>query len=230
MCRMLPNPHHPRVLTQGSRLMHGSRGNSHSPSRKNQPQARDAKEDHGSNKRWLTYNHTSKPTPQSIRERNITVTSYYNQTAIDEACQQNSIRLTPSTIMYTGPLKDGSHIMKSAKYLRRCFLALVLGMTMTKLVNLSSLFFFLAGSFQFVSLTGLRGSVICLLLSAVTPPFWPFTSSTFALSTFSTTFQKSSQLRTRRGTVIYCANFWMITKMSSKTWLQGSKSPANTSR
>ena len=123
MCRMLPNPHHhPRVLTQGSRLMHGSRGNSHSPSRKNQRQ-KEAKEDyHGSNKRWLTYNHTSKPTPQSIRERNITVTSYYNQTAIDEACQQNSIRLTPSTIMYTGPLKDGSHIMKSAKYLRRsCF-------------------------------------------------------------------------------------------------------------
>ena len=123
MCRMLPNPHHhPRVLTQGSRLMHGSRGNSHSPSRKNQRQAREAKEEHGSNKRWLTYNHTSKPTPQSIRERNITVTSYYNQTAIDEACQQNSIRLTPSTIMYTGPLKDGSHIMKSAKYLRRSFL------------------------------------------------------------------------------------------------------------
>ena len=137
MCRMLPNPHQKRVLTQGSRLMHGSRGNSHSPSRKNQRQ-KEAKEDyHGSNKRWLTYNHTSKPTPQSIRERNITVTSYYNQTAIDEACQQNSIRLTPSTIMYTGPLKDGSHIMKSAKYLRRCFLALVLILGMTcKLVLL----------------------------------------------------------------------------------------------
>merc|ERR1712029_1337187 len=55
-----------------------------------------------------------------IRERNITVSSYHGQTAIDEACQQNSIRLTPSTIMYTGS-QDGSHIMKSAKYLRREF-------------------------------------------------------------------------------------------------------------
>jgi len=70
-------------------------------------------------KRWLTYNHTSKPTPESVRERNQTVSSYYNQTAIDEACQQNSVKLAPSTIMYTSRSKDGSHIMKSAQYLRR---------------------------------------------------------------------------------------------------------------
>ena len=120
MCRLLPNPQ-VRVLTPGSRLIHGSRGNSQSPSRKNQPSKAERRDqEHGSNKRWLTYNHTSKPTPQSIRERNITVSSYYNQTAIDEACQQNSIRLTPSTIMYTGS-QDGSHIMKSAKYLRRYY-------------------------------------------------------------------------------------------------------------
>lgn len=115
MCRLQV-----RVLTPGNRLIH-NRGNSQSPSRKNPPSKTkgQAKEEyHGNNKRWLTYNHTSKPTPQSIRERNITVSSYYNQTAIDEACQQNSIRLTPSTIMYTGS-QDGSHIMKSAKYLRR---------------------------------------------------------------------------------------------------------------
>ena len=70
-------------------------------------------------KRWLTYNHTSKPTPESVRERNQTVSSYYNQTAIDEACQQNSVKLAPSTIMYTSRSKDGSHILKSAQYLRR---------------------------------------------------------------------------------------------------------------
>lgn len=71
------------------------------------------------NKRWLTYNHTSKPTPESVRERNATVSSYYNQTAIDEASQKNSVRLTPSTIMYAGRSTDGSHIMKSAEYLRK---------------------------------------------------------------------------------------------------------------
>ena len=68
-------------------------------------------------KRWLTYNHTTKL--ESSRERNQTVTSYYNQTAIDEACQQNSVRLTPSTIMYSGRSTDGTHAMKSAKYLHR---------------------------------------------------------------------------------------------------------------
>lgn len=71
------------------------------------------------NKGWLTYNHTSKPTPESVRERNATVSSYYNQTAIDEASQKNSVRLTPSTIMYAGRSTDGSHIMKSAEYLRK---------------------------------------------------------------------------------------------------------------
>ena len=56
------------------------------------------------NKRWLTYNHNSNGSinPNSKRERNQTVSSYYNQTAIHEASRQNSIRLTPATIMYTG--------------------------------------------------------------------------------------------------------------------------------
>ena len=58
----------------------------------------------GTNKNWLTYNHTRniQHTPQSMRERNHTVSSYYNQTAIDDKARQNSIRLTPATIMYTG--------------------------------------------------------------------------------------------------------------------------------
>jgi hypothetical protein len=42
-----------------------------------------------SGKRWLHYNVTSsKPTPANIRERNIAVTSYYNQTAIDSAVEK----------------------------------------------------------------------------------------------------------------------------------------------
>jgi [3-methyl-2-oxobutanoate dehydrogenase (acetyl-transferring)] kinase len=65
----------------------------------------------------LTYNHTSKQ--DNNRERNQTVASYYNQTAIDDACQQNSVRLTPATIMYTGRSPDGHHIMRSAQYLHR---------------------------------------------------------------------------------------------------------------
>ena len=42
----------------------------------------------GNGKRWLHYNQTSKPTAASIRERNITVTSYYNQTAIDRSAEK----------------------------------------------------------------------------------------------------------------------------------------------
>jgi hypothetical protein len=42
----------------------------------------------GGGKRWLHYNITSKPTPANIRERNIAVTSYYNQTAIDHAIEK----------------------------------------------------------------------------------------------------------------------------------------------
>jgi len=71
-------------------------------------------------KRWLTYNHNSKNASQNdIRERNRTVTSYYNQTAIDDVARQNSVRLTPATIMYAGKSPDGKHVMKSAQYLHR---------------------------------------------------------------------------------------------------------------
>ena len=77
-------------------------------------------EDSKDHKRWLTYNGHNHTTSkhESSRERNQTVTSYYNQTAIDEASRQNSVRLTPSTIMYSGrSLED--YIMKSAQYLHR---------------------------------------------------------------------------------------------------------------
>ena len=43
--------------------------------------------------RWLHYNVTSKPTPANVRERNIAVTSYYNQTAIDSAIEKVGFQL-----------------------------------------------------------------------------------------------------------------------------------------
>ena len=56
-----------------------------------------------------------------IRERNRTVSSYYNQEAIDKAAAKPSVRLTPATIMYSGA--DGhlnKHFtMRSVQYLHR---------------------------------------------------------------------------------------------------------------
>ncbi|ODM93132.1 [3-methyl-2-oxobutanoate dehydrogenase [lipoamide]] kinase, mitochondrial [Orchesella cincta] len=55
----------------------------------------------------------------STRERNQTVISYYNQSAIDSAAAKPSVRLTPATIMYTGRSTDSSHALKSAQYLQK---------------------------------------------------------------------------------------------------------------
>jgi len=60
-----------------------------------------------------------KPTPASIRERNITVTSYYNQQAIDRAAAKPSVRLTPATIMYADNNSSNIGIMRSAQYLHQ---------------------------------------------------------------------------------------------------------------
>ena len=57
-----------------------------------------------SNKRWLHYD---KPTSSSsVRERNMAVTSYYNQQTIDIAAEKPSVRLTPATIMYASITAD----------------------------------------------------------------------------------------------------------------------------
>lgn len=71
-------------------------------------------------KRWLHYNQSSDSngfSAVSMRERNKTVTSYYNQTAIDRAADKNSVRLTPATIMYSGAGKSTTqnNIMVSSK-------------------------------------------------------------------------------------------------------------------
>ncbi|KAM4632179.1 branched-chain alpha-ketoacid dehydrogenase kinase [Discoglossus pictus] len=53
------------------------------------------------------------------RERSKTVTSFYNQSGIDIAAEKASVRLTPTTMLYSGRSQDGSHILKSARYLHK---------------------------------------------------------------------------------------------------------------
>ncbi|KAK1157416.1 3-methyl-2-oxobutanoate dehydrogenase [lipoamide] kinase, mitochondrial [Acipenser oxyrinchus oxyrinchus] len=52
------------------------------------------------------------------RERAKTVTSFYNQSAIDVCAEKPSVRLTPATMLYSGKSPDGSHVLSSAKYLQ----------------------------------------------------------------------------------------------------------------
>uniref|UniRef100_A0A669Q7U0 Uncharacterized protein n=1 Tax=Phasianus colchicus TaxID=9054 RepID=A0A669Q7U0_PHACC len=51
--------------------------------------------------------------PDLARERSKTVTSFYNQPAIDAAAEKPSVRLTPTTMLYSGRSQDGSHILVS---------------------------------------------------------------------------------------------------------------------
>lgn len=53
------------------------------------------------------------------RERSKTVTSFYNQSAIDAAAEKPSVRLTPTMMLYSGRSQDGSHLLKSARYLQQ---------------------------------------------------------------------------------------------------------------
>jgi len=74
-------------------------------------------------KRWLHYTPRSngeKQASPSVRERNIAVTSYYNQQSIDTASLKPSVRLTPATIMYSSITSDPHHdALRSAQYLHR---------------------------------------------------------------------------------------------------------------
>ncbi|PIO23768.1 hypothetical protein AB205_0129930 [Aquarana catesbeiana] len=45
------------------------------------------------------------------RERSKTVSSFYNQSSIDQAAEKPSVRLTPTTMLYSGRSQDGSHIL-----------------------------------------------------------------------------------------------------------------------
>uniref|UniRef100_A0A2K5LYW3 Protein-serine/threonine kinase n=1 Tax=Cercocebus atys TaxID=9531 RepID=A0A2K5LYW3_CERAT len=56
---------------------------------------------------------------EMARERSKTVTSFYNQSAIDAAAEKPSVRLTPTMMLYSGRSQDGSHLLKSARYLQQ---------------------------------------------------------------------------------------------------------------
>eukprot|EP00064_Thunnus_orientalis_P018328 superscaffoldBa00004184_g18425 len=53
------------------------------------------------------------------RERSKTVTSFYNQSAIDVSAEKASVRLTLATLLYSGKSPDGHHILSSAGYLHK---------------------------------------------------------------------------------------------------------------
>lgn len=54
---------------------------------------------------------------EMTKERSKAVSTFYNQTAIDSAAEKASVRLTPTTMLYAGKSPDGSHLLKSARYL-----------------------------------------------------------------------------------------------------------------
>ncbi|XP_041038095.1 3-methyl-2-oxobutanoate dehydrogenase [lipoamide] kinase, mitochondrial-like isoform X2 [Carcharodon carcharias] len=51
------------------------------------------------------------------KERSKAVSSFYNQSLIDSAAEKASVRLTPTTMLYAGKSPDGTHLLKSARYL-----------------------------------------------------------------------------------------------------------------
>ncbi|XP_077511805.1 branched-chain alpha-ketoacid dehydrogenase kinase-like isoform X6 [Amblyomma americanum] len=53
------------------------------------------------------------------KDKSRTVQSFYNQSAIDVAAAKPSVRLTPTTILYSGKSPDGSHLLRSAQYLHK---------------------------------------------------------------------------------------------------------------
>lgn len=53
------------------------------------------------------------------RNRTRAVQSFFNQSAIDIAAAKPSVRLAPSTILYSGKSPDGSHLLRSAQYLHK---------------------------------------------------------------------------------------------------------------
>lgn len=59
--------------------------------------------------------------PDTIRQgsRTRSVTSFYYQSAIDRAASKASVRLSPTTMLYSGRSADGSHILRSAQYLHK---------------------------------------------------------------------------------------------------------------
>ncbi|CAF4013288.1 unnamed protein product, partial [Rotaria magnacalcarata] len=69
-----------------------------------------------------TNNRAAPSTEKVIRDKhlaNITVTSFYCQSAIEQYAAKQSTRLTPLTMMYIGKTEDGTHLLRSAQYLQK---------------------------------------------------------------------------------------------------------------
>ncbi|CAF3303661.1 unnamed protein product [Rotaria socialis] len=69
-----------------------------------------------------TNNRATPSTEKVIRDKhlaNITVTSFYCQSAIEQYAAKQSTRLTPLTMMYIGKTEDGTHLLRSAQYLQK---------------------------------------------------------------------------------------------------------------
>uniref|UniRef100_A0A8C1U350 Protein-serine/threonine kinase n=1 Tax=Cyprinus carpio TaxID=7962 RepID=A0A8C1U350_CYPCA len=73
---------------------------------------------HGIDKRFRSTSSMSSYT-ELARERSKTVTSFYNQPAIDASAEKPSVRLTPATMLYAGKSPDGQHVLSSARYLHK---------------------------------------------------------------------------------------------------------------
>lgn len=56
---------------------------------------------------------------ENSHERTRSVTSFYYQNAIDVAAAKNSVRLSPTTMLFTGRSADNSHLLRSAQYLHK---------------------------------------------------------------------------------------------------------------
>lgn len=56
---------------------------------------------------------------QQTREKSQAIASYYVQSAIEAAGALNSVRLTPSSLLYAAKSPDASHILRSAQYLHK---------------------------------------------------------------------------------------------------------------
>lgn len=52
-------------------------------------------------------------------ERTSSISSFYNQSAIEQVARQPSVRLTPTTLLYAGKSPDKSHLLRSAQYLHK---------------------------------------------------------------------------------------------------------------
>ncbi|XP_048476876.1 3-methyl-2-oxobutanoate dehydrogenase [lipoamide] kinase, mitochondrial-like [Rhincodon typus] len=63
------------------------------------------------------YHHHHQHYHEVTKERCKAVSSFYNQSLIDTAAEKLSVRLTPTTMLYAGKSPDGSHVLKSARYL-----------------------------------------------------------------------------------------------------------------